>query len=79
MWSLWPGRPVTLYDRANLPRIFLAARSSLKAMQSIHLSANLRPKTPFLREYALFSSRSWDRNMLSILPLKSFHFKLLVV
>src|SRR5712692_10758597 len=79
MWSLWPGRPVTLYDRANLPRIFLAALSSVKAMQSIHLSANLRPKTPFLREYALFSSRSWVRNMLSILPLKSFHFKSLVV
>jgi len=39
----------------------------------------LRPKTPFLREYALFSSRSWARNMRSILPLKSFHFKLLVV
>jgi hypothetical protein len=79
MWSLWPEHPVTLYDRANLPRIFLAALSSVKAMRSIHLSANLRPKTPFLREYTLFSSRSWDRNMLSILPLKSFYFKSLVV
>src|SRR6266705_5261186 len=36
MWSLWPGRPVTLYNRANLPRIFLAAFSIVKGMQSIH-------------------------------------------
>src|SRR5882724_7500269 len=34
---------------------FLAAFSIVKGMQSIHLSANLRPKTPFLREFALFS------------------------
>jgi len=40
MWSLWPGRPVTLYNKANLPRIFLAAFSIVKGMQSINLSAN---------------------------------------
>ena len=25
MWSLWPGGSVTLYNMADLPRIFLAA------------------------------------------------------
>jgi hypothetical protein len=57
MWSLWPERPVTLYNRANLPRIFLATFSIVKGMQSIHLSAKLSPKTPFLREFTQFSSR----------------------
>src|SRR5207249_11154792 len=47
MWSLWPGRPVILYDRAHLPRIFLAASSIVKGVQSIHLSANLRQKLHF--------------------------------
>src|SRR5712691_7272517 len=56
MWSLLPGRPVTLYKRANLPRIFLAAFSIVKGMQSINFSSNLSPKTPFLREFAQFSS-----------------------
>jgi len=56
MWSLWPGRPVTLYKRANLPGIFLAAFSIVKGIQSINFSANLSPKTPFLREFAQFSS-----------------------
>ncbi len=57
MWSLWPGGPVTLYNRAHLPRIFLAAFSIVKGGQRINLSANLCPKTPFLREFAQFSSR----------------------
>ena len=57
MWRLWPGRPVTLYNRANLPRIFLAAFSIGKRMQSINLSSNLSPKIPFLREFTQFYSR----------------------
>jgi hypothetical protein len=57
MWSLWPGRPVILYNRANLPHIFLAAFSIVKGMHSINLSANLSPKIPFLREFAQFPSR----------------------
>ncbi len=57
MWSLWPGGPVTLYNRADLPRIFSAAFSIVEGGQSINLSANPSPKTPFLREFAQFSSR----------------------